>query len=321
MSSVLNLLNNVDDVVCVTSATPGATRHSTPSRDVPSENTMETSSLGVLLKAAEHVAGPSRYATARTEGYRDTTRCSHLSPAPSSDLPQSSPAAGSSFVRQTPAQKKRERKLRDDPMADVLGPTLIVCKRCHSTIKLSPKSTFDPFHWNKHKERCLKRSNKLIEQKKLEAKEKSRFPKLQTASRSVSKTSSHKESTPPLTPDTEEAHSSFESDHLKEESPVLELSPGPSVQLHIKEPDPEVEDYLSRSHRKIIRELPPLSPEDWKNWSWSHLKRPVWDQSTLFHLGSEGDADGDERMSDPELCLHQVSSAPHPDFDLDDDIS
>ena len=32
------------------------------------------------------------------------------------------------------------------------------CKRCGTRIKLSPKSSYDPFHWVKHRERCLRRS-------------------------------------------------------------------------------------------------------------------------------------------------------------------
>ncbi|TFK48556.1 hypothetical protein OE88DRAFT_541841 [Heliocybe sulcata] len=306
MTSLLDILNDPEDVVRASHAIHVATRHSTPLRDVSAGNIGRTSPADASSQAVEDVAGSF----------------SPLSSVTSSDPSRLSPAAGSSSLRPTPAQMKRERKLRDDPMADVLGPTLVVCKRCHSTIKLSPKSTYDPFHWNKHKERCLRRPDKLIEKKKSEAKEKSCIPKLQTTSRSVSKASSPKEFTPPLTPDTDEVQSSFDSDHLKEESPVPELSPSPSMHLYIHEPDPEVQDYLSRSHRKIIRELPPLSPEDWKNWSWSNLKRPVWDQSTLFHHGSaDADADGDERMSDPELCLHQVSSTPRPEFDIGDDIS
>lgn len=294
MTSLLNSPRNTASTAVAgsSSATPGATRNDATSQDSRIDDRLQGSSLHALLNDPETVL----------------TRTSSKPPSESTETTRSSPSANSSFVSRTPAQKKRERKLRDDPMAEVLGPTAVVCKRCWSTIKLSPKSTYDPFHWNKHKERCLKRPEALVEQKKQEAKEKSRFPKLQTSSRSVSvsKASSPKECTPPpLTPDSDEDRSSF--DHLKEESPAPDLSPS----LHIREPDPEVEDYLSRSHRKIIRELPPLSPEDWKNWSWSHLKRPVWDQSTMFHL-STNDGDEDDLlmrdMSDRQVCLHQVSN-------------
>lgn len=59
--------------------------------------------------------------------------------------------------RRTPAELAREKKLRDDPMAEVHGPLFVTCKRCGNRIKLSPKSSYDPFHWTKHRERCLRK--------------------------------------------------------------------------------------------------------------------------------------------------------------------
>lgn len=58
----------------------------------------------------------------------------------------------------TAAEKRREKRLLDDPLADLLGPLFVGCKRCGTRIKLSPKSSYDPFHWVKHRERCLRRS-------------------------------------------------------------------------------------------------------------------------------------------------------------------
>lgn len=58
----------------------------------------------------------------------------------------------------TAAERQREKRLRDDPLADLLGPLFVGCKRCGTRIKLSPKSSYDPFHWVKHRERCLRRS-------------------------------------------------------------------------------------------------------------------------------------------------------------------
>lgn len=96
--------------------------------------------------------------------------------------PQSSSESGESAVRQSPgcaiptsptppdsssfidgrpktaAERQREKRLRDDPLADLLGPLFVGCKRCGTRIKLSPKSSYDPFHWVKHRERCLRRS-------------------------------------------------------------------------------------------------------------------------------------------------------------------
>ncbi|KIO10732.1 hypothetical protein M404DRAFT_873519 [Pisolithus tinctorius Marx 270] len=57
----------------------------------------------------------------------------------------------------TAAELAREKKLRDDPMAEVHGPLFVTCKRCGNRIKLSPKSSYDPFHWTKHRERCLRK--------------------------------------------------------------------------------------------------------------------------------------------------------------------
>lgn len=51
----------------------------------------------------------------------------------------------------------REQRLRADPNVEVLGPVDVRCKRCGSNIKLSMKSTYDPFHWQRHIDRCTKR--------------------------------------------------------------------------------------------------------------------------------------------------------------------
>lgn len=58
----------------------------------------------------------------------------------------------------------REQKLRADPNVDVLGPIDVRCKRCGTHIKLSMKSTYDPFHWQRHIERCTKRPMSAIKQ-------------------------------------------------------------------------------------------------------------------------------------------------------------
>jgi len=59
---------------------------------------------------------------------------------------------------------QREKRLRDDPLADLLGPLFVGCKRCGTKIKLSPKSSYDPFHWVKHRERCLRRSIEAVQE-------------------------------------------------------------------------------------------------------------------------------------------------------------
>lgn len=57
------------------------------------------------------------------------------------------------------SQRRRERILRDDPLATILTPQMVLCNRCNAKIKLSVKSAFDDFHWTRHRDRCLKRSD------------------------------------------------------------------------------------------------------------------------------------------------------------------
>jgi hypothetical protein len=64
----------------------------------------------------------------------------------------------------TAAEKQREKRLLDDPLADLHGPLFVSCKRCGTRIKLSPKSCYDPFHWVKHRERCLRRSVQAVQE-------------------------------------------------------------------------------------------------------------------------------------------------------------
>ena len=64
----------------------------------------------------------------------------------------------------TAAEKQREKRLLDDPLADLQGPLFVSCRRCGTRIKLSPKSCYDPFHWVKHRERCLRRSLEAVQE-------------------------------------------------------------------------------------------------------------------------------------------------------------
>ena len=64
----------------------------------------------------------------------------------------------------TAAEKQREKRLLDDPLAELHGPLFVNCKRCGTRIKLSPKSCYDPFHWVKHRERCLRRSVQAVQE-------------------------------------------------------------------------------------------------------------------------------------------------------------
>lgn len=68
----------------------------------------------------------------------------------------------------------REQRLRSHPYADVRGPELVVCRLCEQQIKLSAKSAYDAFHWNKHIERCARRAPAAREQRVVRAAERVR---------------------------------------------------------------------------------------------------------------------------------------------------
>ena len=52
-------------------------------------------------------------------------------------------------------------------MALVCDPRLVQCRRCGARIKLSLKSAYDPCHWQKHRMRCLKKSDEDVRKFKL----------------------------------------------------------------------------------------------------------------------------------------------------------
>jgi hypothetical protein len=85
----------------------------------------------------------------------------------------------------------------------------VSCRRCGTRIKLSPKSSYDPFHWVKHRERCLRRSIEAIKEIIRERGELARSPDAQSA---------RQDSGVAVAPDTQLATSSS----------VLSLSPPPS---------------------------------------------------------------------------------------------
>ena len=72
----------------------------------------------------------------------------------------SEPSSFSAATRLSQSAKRsalREQRLRADPNVEVLGPVDVRCKRCGSNIILSMKSIYDPFHWQRHIDRCTKR--------------------------------------------------------------------------------------------------------------------------------------------------------------------
>ncbi|KAF9006101.1 hypothetical protein BDQ17DRAFT_1352742 [Cyathus striatus] len=163
----------------------------------------------------------------------------------------------------TAAEKVREKKLRDDPMAIVLGPLHVDCRRCGARIKLSTKSPYDPLHWRMHRTRCLKRL-KAIERKGFSSRMLDDEP-LQGTSSVVPPIAN------PLSPltseDEHEPHSSLTSARSSMQPTVA-----PPV---IRHSDPICEDYIRRYHGKEVEE-PLSSVEHWKDWSWTRLSLPAF---------------------------------------------
>ncbi|THH15222.1 hypothetical protein EW146_g5220 [Bondarzewia mesenterica] len=200
----------------------------------------------------------------------------------------------------TAAEKKREKKLRDDPLAAVLSPLWVECKRCGSKIKLSPKSTYDPFHWQKHRERCLKRSTKVVKDMKQDARDQ------RLSSLSSSPAPGRRPSDSPTPPLTSDSASSFSQSPSRPRRAIKDQSSEPESEgPRSPSPPPRqkndfffsslasfqppgllaFEEYLHRSRRRATRTSPlpldphaPLgyTPESWQKWSWNQLKAPVW---------------------------------------------
>ncbi|TCD71736.1 hypothetical protein EIP91_005502 [Steccherinum ochraceum] len=159
------------------------------------------------------------------------------------------------------AERTRERKLRDDKMVLVHNPQLVQCRRCGAKIKLSLKSFWDPFHWHKHKERCLKKSDSVVQ----EMRDSSDLPQPQppAAPKPVypteSKITSSKRNapspsmTPPLIPDEEDededqstAGPSRSPEVFPSSRPLRPLSPPPPATYTAPVPQDAYgpEDYL-----------------------------------------------------------------------------
>ncbi|KIP04513.1 hypothetical protein PHLGIDRAFT_191071 [Phlebiopsis gigantea 11061_1 CR5-6] len=137
-------------------------------------------------------------------------------------------------ARVTASERLRERKLRDDPLATVQSPQLVVCNRCGASIKLSLKSAFDPFHWSRHRERCLKRPDAVVQSMR-DANDKVPLPWPSTYKAPPKRHVPRRVSTPPLVPDSEEDQRSSTSGGCVEDPPSppsqpAALSPEPSLQ-------------------------------------------------------------------------------------------
>ncbi|EGN96841.1 hypothetical protein SERLA73DRAFT_75693 [Serpula lacrymans var. lacrymans S7.3] len=223
------------------------------------------------------------------------------------DSGSSATSSGGDAPHKSVAELAREKKLRDDPMAQVHGPLFVTCLRCGRRIKLSPKSTYDPFHWMKHRERCLKKPIGLARAPRRNAGEIYGGSSM-TSSVSSSKTDAESITPPPLTPDNDRGVSFGD---VKEESPLSELEeapPSPKSPV-VPPPDHAFQDYLQQSRRTQTRDLS-VNHDRWQNWDWRQLKPPAW-MVTSQAPSTEGDEDEDDIMED-----HDYSGDPAATFSL-----
>ncbi|KAF9497122.1 hypothetical protein BDN71DRAFT_1588471 [Pleurotus eryngii] len=215
----------------------------------------------------------------------------------------------------TPAEKAREKRLRDDPMANVIGPLFVDCKRCGARIKLSPKSVYDPFHWKTHKERCLKKPPGALVTKKSNS-QRTSTPQLVNELPSASHTpvspklDTTVSTTPPLTPDKDDgppAHRDSESND--QYFPPLPADAGSRTADHT------LREYLTRTHRKSVSDSPSGSQDNWQKWDWSQLKSPDFNvndgagetgkAATVSTISAGGVLPGEESLSPRELQLRR----------------
>lgn len=193
--------------------------------------------------------------------------------------------------RRTVGEVAREKRLRDDPMAEVLGPLFVTCKRCGNRIKLSPKSLYDPFHWLKHRERCLKKP----------------IGGARAASRSSKETITVEKNSPA-------SSSNTDADNLTPPPPLTPNDDRRGVPVVFKESSssPAPEEMVVDTSTKVV-DLPLVDHGHWQSWSWSDLRPPAWLIDTNPLHEDDGDDDEPPRVtiielgSTPTLSLH-----PHP---------
>lgn len=187
------------------------------------------------------------------------------------DVKPASSSAGESANRSVAggkaaaSERARERKLREDPLVTVHSPQVVVCNRCGATIKLSLKSAYDPFHWQRHRERCLKRPDAIVRELrdangKTPAPEsdwptdvKEEEPPCDTPSRTSGT------STPPLVSDTEEDA------ELASSNGTVDDTPSPVVHARALSPFPLFDP--ERSPLYATCELGSQAFERWKSFA------------------------------------------------------
>ncbi|CAL1714212.1 unnamed protein product [Somion occarium] len=190
--------------------------------------------------------------------------------------------------------KARERKLREDPMVIIHSPKRVQCNRCGVEIQLSKKSDFDPCHWNKHRERCLKkRPNDDVKNKKLhEAGGRIRQSTWPTAVRVVTRRASSLSSyTPSLSPDVDEQEEPLSplTSIASDEPPSPTISPQSLVVTpkpeHIELPSvtsPAVIVSPKPMHIQLPTIVPPAVPVPSRRSPFTLDYRPIYDS----HLGT-----------------------------------
>ncbi|KAF9466124.1 hypothetical protein BDZ94DRAFT_1306504 [Collybia nuda] len=168
-------------------------------------------------------------------------------------------------VALTAAERAREKKLRDDPMAIVLGPLFVDCKRCGARIKLSSKSQYDTLHWRTHRARCLKR------QRRQPKKPGSGYVSLP----SLSPPRSAKKVSPSLSEVTMTPVSLVRGRSQSISVPAITRPSSSSLPRpsRVRTADTIFEEYLFRSNR-MQAQYTSQPPTHWKDWSWDQLLLP-----------------------------------------------
>ncbi|KAI9062542.1 hypothetical protein FKP32DRAFT_1604050 [Trametes sanguinea] len=180
-------------------------------------------------------------------------------------------------ARKNAAKGERERyeKLKADTMCQILSEHSVRCLQCLGKIQLSKKNNYDQEHWMKHRQRCMKQSDKKVAE--LSAKNRQMLGRMST--------------TPELTADSASETSSV-SGAKSESSDFLATGPVPA---HTTPPpaaapwlDPSrgrelYSDYMARAHPGM-KPFRPTSPGEllieMRAWVPTSVKPPVWFEST-----------------------------------------
>ncbi|KAJ3538940.1 hypothetical protein NMY22_g4956 [Coprinellus aureogranulatus] len=183
----------------------------------------------------------------------------------------------------TPAESARERKLRADPLANVLNATAVECRGCGVKIKLSNKMAFDPIHWESHRKRCLKRSKKK------------RGVMHSMRDGSPSSVESVPQAEPcPARPSLQVPRTL----RTPEPSDRTSHSPSPPISPSFIHHHPEVTEIrqTAPSGKPIVYFIPrpyrpptpgsgvPGATGDWREWSFSQLKMPDFEATALKYF-------------------------------------